>query len=182
MNIDSLLAELLKNEGGYVNDPKDPGGETNFGITKAVAVANGYTGDMKALPKATALDIYRNLYFVKPGFAAVFELSPGIAAELFDTGVNMGPAVPASFLQRCLNALNRGGKDYPDLAVDGRLGPASIAALKAYLEKRGDEGESVMLKALNALQAAKYIALAEANKNLEAFVFGWISNRVNMSI
>lgn len=181
-SIDALLAELLRNEGGYVNNPNDPGGETNFGVTKATARANGYSGDMKAMTRDNALAIYRAQYFEKPGFNLVFEVSPGIAAELFDTGVNMGPSVPAGWLQRILNALNRGGKDYPDLKVDGDIGASTIAALKAYLKVRGDEGESVMLKGLNVLQGERYIRIAENNPKLEAFTFGWLSNRVQMSI
>lgn len=181
-SVDALLAELLNNEGGYVNNPNDPGGETNHGITKAVARANGYSGDMKAMTRDNALAIYRSQYFEKPGFDKVFEVSSGIAAECFDTGVNMGPSVPAGWLQRLLNAFNRGGKDYPDLKVDGRIGNATIEALQAFLNERGDEGESVMLKGLNVLQGERYIRIAEANPKLEAFTFGWLSNRVQMSI
>ena len=182
MAFDALLLELLKNEGGYVNNPNDPGGETNFGITLKTARDNGYSKPMKAMTQDDALAIYRSQYFNKPGFDKVYEISPGIAAELFDTGVNMGPSVPSGWLQRLLNAFNRGGKDYPDLNVDGTLGPASLACLRTYLKVRGDEGESVMLKGLNCLQGERYIRIAENNPKLEAFTFGWLSNRVSMSI
>lgn len=181
-SVDALLAELLRNEGGYVNNPTDPGGETNHGITKETARRNGYDGPMKDLTQAQALAIYRSEYWSRPGFDKVFDISPGIAGELFDTGVNMGPSVPSGWLQRCLNAFNRGGKDYPDLTVDGAIGNATLACLRTYLKVRGDDGESVMLKALNALQAERYIRLAEKNPALESFTFGWISNRVSMSI
>ena len=49
---------------------------------------------------------------MRPGFDRVDPLAPGVAAELFDTGVNMGPAVAVAFVQRALNALNRGARDY----------------------------------------------------------------------
>jgi lysozyme family protein len=62
-------------------------------------------------------------------------LSDAIAEELVDTGVNMGPAIAATMLQRSLNALNGQGKYYPDVVVDADVGPATIAALKAYLEQ-----------------------------------------------
>jgi len=182
LSIDEMLAELLKAEGGYVNDPNDAGGETNFGITVQVARDNGYLGPMKALTRAQALDIYRSQYFRKPGFDLVFNVSPGIAAELFDCGVNMGPSVPSKFLQRLLNVLNRVQKDYKDIAVDGVIGGGTIASLKAYLSKRGDEGESVLLKGLNCLQGARYIELAEKREANETFVHGWLSSRVSMSI
>ncbi|API58490.1 hypothetical protein BSL82_03535 [Tardibacter chloracetimidivorans] len=73
--------------------------------------------------------------------------------------MNMGPKVASVFLQRSLNALNRQGRDYADLTVDGNVGPATCAALKAFITKRGDTGESVVLKALNCLQGARYIEL-----------------------
>ena len=63
--------------------------------------------------------------------------SPRLAAELFDTGANMGPAVAATFLQRALTALNRSGRDYPDLVPDGRIGATTLAALDAFLKVRG---------------------------------------------
>ncbi len=65
------------------------------------------------------------------------QFSPDIAAEMCDTGVNMGPTVATKMLQRWLNVFNRGGKLYPDMDVDGRIGPRTIAALRAYLGNRG---------------------------------------------
>lgn len=96
-----------------------------------------------------------------------------MAAEQFDTGANIGPAVAATFLQRALTALNRNGKDYPDLVPDGRVGPATLAALDAFLEARGSNGgETVMLRALEALQGERYLRLAEKRRANEAFVYG----------
>lgn len=179
MNIDTMLADLVKVEGGYVNDPRDAGGETNWGVTVAVARENGFTGSMRDMTKAQALAIYQSKYFIKPGFGLVFDVAPTVAAELFDTGVNMGTATAAKFLQRCLNALNQEGKVYPDLTVDGQIGPATIRALKALVAKRGhDDTEDMLLKMLNALQGARYIELAESRSANEAFVWGWFSNRV----
>ena len=71
-----------------------------------------------------AAAIYRRLYWLRPRFDEIAKRSARIAAELFDTGVNMGPAVAATFLQRALTALNRNGRDYPDLVPDGRIGDA----------------------------------------------------------
>lgn len=172
--IDTILADVLRAEGGYVNDPADRGGETNWGITKAVARANGYTGAMRDLPKATALEIYRSRYVIAPGFGKVGNLSMPIAAELVDTGVNMGPAVASTFLQRALNGLNRGGKDYADLATDGAIGPATLEALKRFLALRGKEGERRLLLLLNALQGARYLSLCEGRAANETFLFGWL--------
>jgi lysozyme family protein len=108
----------------------------------------------------------------------VRERAPRIAAELFDTGVNMGPKVAASFLQRALNALNRGASDYPDIAVDGHIGPATLAALDGFLRRRGPAGEAVLLKAIEALQGERYLRLAERRPANEAFLYGWLANRI----
>ena len=178
MSIDTILDDVLAAEGGYVNDPKDAGGETNWGITVAVARASGYVGPMKDMPKSVARDIYRDKYVVKPGFAGVASVSEAIAAELVDTGVNMGPATAIIFLQRVLNALNNEGSTYADVKVDASLGPATMSALRRYLQLRGKHGEVVMLRALNALQGARYIELAESRPANERFAFGWLANRV----
>jgi lysozyme family protein len=169
MTFDEILAEVLRNEGGYVNDPNDAGGETMYGITKAVARSNGYTGPMKGLPKATAIEIYRAKYIIGPGFGLVGNLSMPIAAELVDTGVNMGPSIAGRFLQRALNGLGDGG-----LVVDGNIGPATLNALKAFLAKRGVEGERRLLALLNSLQGTRYLELAEARAANRTFLFGWL--------
>jgi lysozyme family protein len=176
--IDQLVDELLGREGGYVNDPHDAGGETNFGITLAVARAHGYGGAMRDLPRSTAADIYKRIYWTRPGFDRVAMIAPDIAAELFDTGVNMGPAVAATFLQRALTLLNRGGKDYPDIVPDGRIGDQTISALKAFRAARGLQGMHVLLEALNVQQGCRYLDLAEGRQANETFLFGWLLNRV----
>ena len=108
MTIDHLIDAVIDREGGYVDHPADRGGATRYGITEAVARANGYTGDMRSFPRDAAAAIYRRLYWPRPGFDRVADARAALAAELFDTGVNMGPAVATGFLQRALNALNRG--------------------------------------------------------------------------
>ena len=137
MDIERLLDELIDREGGYVNHPDDRGGPTRYGITEAVARAHGYGGPIRALPVEEARAIYRRIYWLRPGFEKIATRAPAIAAELFDTGVNMGPAVAVTFLQRALTALNRGGTDYPDLTPDGRVGPATARALERFLDVRG---------------------------------------------
>jgi len=176
--IEQLLDEVVAREGGYSNHPADRGGPTRFGITEAVARANGYAGDMRSFPREQALTIYRKLYWSRPGFELVALRAPLIAEELFDTGVNMGPAVAAGFLQRALNALNRGASDYPDLAPDGQIGPGTLRALDGFLKVRGPTGERVLLKGIEALQGERYVALAERRPANEAFLYGWLANRI----
>ena len=177
-DVDNLIDELLEREGGYVNHPADRGGPTRFGITEAVARAHGYRGAMAGLPREEAAAIYKRIYWLRPGFDQVARRSPRLAAELFDTGANMGPAVAATFLQRALTALNRNGKDYPDLVPDGRIGPRTIEALDAFLTARGDGGETVLLRAIDALQGERYLRLAERRPANEAFLYGWLANRI----
>ncbi|WP_347717299.1 glycosyl hydrolase 108 family protein [Sphingomonas sp.] len=176
--IDQLVDALIDREGDYVANPADRGGATRFGITEAVARVHGYGGTMAALPRGEAAAIYRRLYWLRPGYDAIATRAPLIAAEMFDTGANMGPAVATTFLQRSLTALNRNGRDYPDLVPDGRSGPRTLAALDAFLALRGATGEIVLLRALDALQGERYLRLAERRPANEAFLYGWLANRI----
>ena len=140
-DIETLIDELIEREGGYVNHPADRGGPTRFGITEAVARAHGYA---RRHGRAAARRSGGDLPPALLAAAAVrrSRRAPArLAAELFDTGANMGPAVAATFLQRALTALNRNGKDYPDLVPDGRIGPRTLAALDAFLSRAGRAGE-----------------------------------------
>lgn len=173
-----IIEEIIDREGGYINDPSDSGGETNFGITVEVARAHGYTGPMKFLPRQTAFNIYAETYWDSLQLDYIEQKSPILAAELADTAVNMGIARAGEFLQRCLNALNDCQKYYPDLKVDGKVGMKTISNFYSYLTARGVKAESVMLKALNCLQGAFYIELCEKREKDEKFLVGWLENRV----
>ncbi|MCJ8158203.1 glycoside hydrolase family 108 protein [Sphingomonas sp. LaA6.9] len=178
MTIDQLIDDVISREGGYSDHPADRGGPTHWGITRAVARAHGYEGDMRDLPREKAVAIYKRLYWLAPGFDRVHRHVPTLAAELFDTGVNMGPAVATGFLQRALNALNRGAADYPDIAPSTTIDDATQAALLAFMKKRGAAGETVLLKAVEALQGERYLRLAETRPANEAFLYGWLANRL----
>jgi lysozyme family protein len=178
MDIEELIDEVIGREGGYSNHAADTGGATRWGVTEAVARAHGYRGDMRAFPREEAVAVYRRIYWLRPGFDRVAEHSMRVAAELFDTGVNMGPGVAAGFLQRALNALNRNERDYADVPVDRRIGDAAVAALTRFLARRGPDGEKVLLKAMEALQGERYLSLAEQRPANEAFLYGWLANRL----
>jgi len=177
-NIDGLIDELIAREGGFVDHPTDKGGPTRWGISQAVARRHGYMGQMENLPRSVAALIYQKQYWRAPAFDQVAKIAPILAAELFDTGVNMGAGTAIGFLQRALNALNRNGADYPDIAVDRTIGPDSLRALEAFLAKRGPLAEGVLTKAIDALQGAHYVRLAEARPAQEAFLYGWIKSRI----
>lgn len=179
-NVGKLIDRVIGVEGGYSSHPADRGGPTRWGITEQTARDYGYRGDMRDLPRPVAVEIYRKRYWDEPGFGRVAEHAPDLAAELFDTGVNMGSATAAKFLQRALNVLNRGATAYPDIAVDGRIGTMTIAALKRLLDWRKEAGETVLIRACECLQGARYIELAEGRPANEAFVYGWLANRVGV--
>jgi lysozyme family protein len=178
-HIDQLIDEVLAREGGYSNHPADRGGATRWGVTEAVARAHGYRGDMHSFPREDAAQVYRRLYWVKPGFDQVATRAPKVAAELFDTGVNMGPGTATGFLKRTLNALNRGEVDYDDIGTTPIIDAATLAALDAFMTKRGAGGEAILLKALEALQGERYLRLAETRPANEAFLYGWLANRIS---
>jgi lysozyme family protein len=94
--------------------------------------------------------------------------SQNIANELFDTSVNMGQVIAATFLQRALNVSNRQQKDYPDLVVDGKIGPKTISATNTH-PRIGQ-----LFKLLNTLQGARYISICESNPSQEKYLTGWM--------
>lgn len=181
MTIESMIDATIGKEGKYSNHRDDPGGATMYGITENVARRNGYKGDMRVLPRETAVAIYRQEYAIRPGFAAVAEISPMVGEELFDSGVNFGPGVPALWFQQALNGLNDGARLYPDIKEDGDVGPATLNAFKAYRKARGADADAVMMRALNALQGARYIEIARGRQASESFLYGWLRNRVSIA-
>lgn len=173
-----IFTGIIDREGGYVNHPDDKGGPTCWGITEKTARAHGYHGDMQSLTKEQAMEIYRADYWHGPRFDEISLISNPVAIELCDTGVNMGPSVPSKWLQEWLNVMNQKGSLYPDLTPDGHIGPRTVNALKQYLSIRGSEGESVLLRALNCSQGARYLELAEKREANETFIYGWMKERV----
>ena len=110
MTFDEAFAVVIGNEGGYVDHPADPGGETNFGISR-----RAYPGeDIKGMTIDRAREIYRRDYWGPAGCDAVPD---GIRADLFDMAVNAGPAAAVRALQRAVGE-----------TADGILGPRTIQA------------------------------------------------------
>lgn len=117
MTFDEAFDRLMQNEGGYVNHPSDPAGETMWGVTKAVARENGYTGDMSSLPKALAKQIAHKDYWLPCG---ADKYDGAIGYQVFDAAYNHGIKRAVKFLQRAT-----GSSD------DGIVGPKTIAAVNA---------------------------------------------------
>lgn len=169
-----IIAAVLNMEGGYVNNPKDPGGETNHGVTVAVARDNGYVGPMKDLEVDQAKDIYYLQYIVKPGFLPMVEVQPAVAQKLIDAGVNTGTTRPSRWFQQSLNALSNEGKSYPQTNVDGRVGLQTIQTYRLLEKARGKvKACQLMIKLLDAHQANHYLSI-----NNPTFTVGWIDHRI----
>lgn len=117
MDFAAAFDRLLGHEGGYVDHPDDPGGKTRFGITEAVARAEGYQGAMHELPVELARQIYRSRYW---DAVRADQLPEVVRFDLFDAAVNSGPRQAAQWLQRAA------GTD-----PDGIVGPITIAAVEA---------------------------------------------------
>lgn len=166
---------ILGHEGGYADNPSDPGGETNWGITKRVAEEYGYHAPMRLLTRERALVIYRLRYFEEPRINSVATFAQELAIKLVDVAVNQGPHYAGEFLQTLLNVLNRQGRDYPDIRVDGQIGPATIRALNDYMAvRKAQGGEAVLVNGVRFLQGHRYINLPTTNPKLEDFMFGWL--------
>jgi lysozyme family protein len=114
MNFDEAFDRLLGHEGGYSFNPSDPGGETMFGVTARVARANGYTGDMRALPRDKAKEIYRTKYWAP---VRADDLPSALRFDVFDSAVNSGPAQAIEWLQEAVG-----------VEPDGKIGPMTLAA------------------------------------------------------
>ena len=149
VNFDDIIEVVLHHEGGYVNDPDDPGGEPNFGIAKRshpdVDIAN--------LTKDGAKEIYKEHYWDRN---KVEDLPEDLRHIYFDMCVNQGRGRAVKIMQRAANAKGA------DLVVDGGMGPKTIAAMSG-----------VELQRVRAYRVKYYADLVTRKPDLEKFYFGW---------
>lgn len=179
---DSAFAHVVGLEGKYANLPNDAGGETIYGVTVETARRWGYTGPMKDMPLAVAKDIYTRGWWNMLNLEQVVAIAGfRVALELFECSVNLPQKRAGEFLQRALNSFNLRGAYYPDVTVDGDIGPSTLGALRAYMQSRKLLGELVLLRALNAQQGVYYLERGEVRPKNEDFTFGWFANRVVIS-
>lgn len=150
MSFDDAFDALIGNEGGFSDNPKDPGGATMWGCTERVARAHGYTGPMRELPRETAKAIAKKMYW-DPLHLDYFD--PRVAFQIFDANYNGGH--PVIWMQGAAG-----------VKADGVLGPQTIAAVKAV------EPLCFILR-WNALRLRYYTSL----KTWPTFGKGW-SNRI----
>ena len=117
------LETILHHEGGYVNHPKDPGGETNLGVTKRVYEDFGGTKDMKDLTREDVEPIYKKNYWDR---VKGDQLPSGLDLAVFDFGVNAGTGRAAKYLQTMIGTV-----------ADGGIGPNTLAKLSEYVKEHG---------------------------------------------
>ncbi|WP_274571572.1 glycoside hydrolase family 108 protein [Neisseria leonii] len=117
MGFERFIDRVLSHEGGYVNHPSDPGGETNWGITKRTAQANGYTGAVRLMTRQQAVEIYRKAFWER---YQADKMPAAVAFQFFDACINHGFGNAARMLQRAAG-----------VADDGIVGALTLAAVRA---------------------------------------------------
>ena len=175
---ENIINGILDIEGGYVHDPKDSGGETNFGITLATAIASGYHGSMRDMPKTVAFNIYNKHYWAPIRGDDLVTITPISTRQLFDMAVNLGVRRASQFFQRALNVFNNKETLYADVKVDRFIGDETILAAKHYMKVRSDD---ILCRSLCCMQGELYISLAEKRQKDQKFVYGWIKNRIKLN-
>jgi len=178
-----ILEKTLGIEGGYVNDPDDPGGETNYGITQNTLDILGINKKVEDLTLEDVYNIYYEYFYKKYHFDLI--KNKLIAYELFEFTVNTGNGkLAVKNLQRAYNTLNT---NYL-LKEDGILGEKTANAINNYKYYKS------LYKVLNVFQGIYYISLAEDNGTLKKdllehsetpgskwakkFFRGWIDKRI----
>lgn len=179
---EDIILRVLDIEKGYVNDPKDSGGETNFGITIMVAHQHekmlrrdfGWNGKMIDLTKPMAIHIYEENYWKPLRLDTIIKTSPFLADKLFDISVNIGMRRAGEWLQRALNAFNREQRDYLDVTEDGYVGDRTLEALNGLIRHRGKkDAVDRLIMALIVLQGYHYLEISRKYPKNETFVWGW---------
>lgn len=124
MSPDTIISDLIRREGGYVDRPADRGGPTKFGITaktlgRVRRLGRDATADeVRALTEPEAREIYRTVFLDEPRFSEIRDVR--LRALLVDCGVHSGPGRAAMWLQRALG-----------VSADGVVGPATLTAVAA---------------------------------------------------
>ena len=144
------LKRVLQHEGGYVDHPSDPGGETNFGITKAVARNYGYSGSMRNIPADVVEKIYKNQYW---DAMSCDNFPFAVAFQLFDAAVNHGLPNARKILQRAV-----GVKD------DGIIGAITLNEIRK-------QPQFALINLFNAERIQFYTRISTFN----TFGKGWMS-------
>ncbi len=183
-SFEEAYAITMGHEGGYVDDPEDAGGETYKGVSRRFhpgwegwSIVDAHKSKENFRKKLKSDSRLQGLVhkFYKQHFWDPFlgdEIpSQDVADEMFDTGVNMSVGRAVEFLQESLNLLNRNGKLYADIGVDGGFGSITLGALKSYLNA---DPPGHLLKLMNVLQGMHYIKRMKEHPGQEKYARGWL--------
>ena len=183
MTLRTALDRLLGLEGAYSNHPVDKGGETFCGIARVYwpawagwGVIDKYKEQGSAPRRTPILDqlvtTFYDEHFWGPSGASQVK-SDAVAWELFETAVNCSVHQSGIFLQDALNLLNRNGRAWPELVLDGKVGPRTLAIVEKALG--APRGEEDLVRMFNRMQGSYYIELARRSPTQEEFVRGWLT-------
>lgn len=177
-----LINELIEREGGekYTNRIADRGGPTRWGVTEKKLKEFGYEGFANNLPRAVAVEIYKEDFWDPQCLDVLSDFSHALTVCMFDFGVNSGTGASVSSLQNLLNVLNNKERHYGDVVEDGVMGSKTLYALKQYHHKRGKIGLEILTKSLNALRIAYCVSISNRDEEQEENTYGWLSRVVHL--
>lgn len=157
-NFDKAIDRVLAHEGGYVNDPMDRGGETNWGVTRNTATSAGYTGSMRDMTRDQAKAIYKRLYW---DTIKADQMPFAVAYQVFDAAVNHGVSAASKMIQRAVG-----------VADDGVIGANTLRAINSR------SVQNLVLE-FNGARISFYTAIAKPQ--FDRFGKGWM-NRVAQNL
>lgn len=175
---EDIIHRCIASEGGYVNDPDDPGGATCYGITERVARANGYGGNMRHLSAEEAQRIYGLLYWDTQYLDEILKNAPKAAEMLFNWGVNAGVRRSAEEFQETLNAFNYNNRYGKPLIADGVIGRKTMTAFNEFINHRGKKGAYVLAMTLLSRRISFYQDLGR-NPTRRKYMYGWINRTLH---
>lgn len=170
-DIDTMIDDILRREGGYVDHPDDRGGATNYGVTRKTL--SEYLGraatkdDVRNMDIELAREIYRRNYYYGP---KIHRLPEPVQSFIFDCSINHGSARAIKFVQKVCNAAGVATR----IGIDGKMGPATENAAKTTQDKLGD----AFLAGLIDERRDFYHKIVEKNPSQRVFLAGWM-NRVD---
>lgn len=181
-SFDDAINIVLKNEGGYVNNPFDPGGPTKYGISRRFLNSDYIDSelkkridinkdnfidaeDIKSLKEEDASYIYKKYWWDKYKYENID--SQKIANKIFDMAINMGPINSHKIAQKSINDVNKEDK----IKVDGIIGDKTLFSINRC-------EPIVLLDKIISYGKDYYNDLVKKNNNLSVFLKGWM-NRIN---
>lgn len=154
---------VLKHEGGFVDNPNDPGGATKYGISRRFLALHGMSdeaADVEHITEDFARGIYLKFFWTPNKYDAITDQN--VATKIFDAAVNMGAQQAHRLLQRALGVIG-----YDGIVPDGFMGSQTLTAVNKCSPDR-------LIQALSEEFAAFYKVLASRNPKMAEFLPNWL--------